>query len=190
MAEVMLPAKEENNTAAFDDLFREYFKPLCAYCQFRFGLDIDAAKDAVHSGFIKLLESSAGFSSKLFTRSYLYKAVTNICLDMARHEIIKQKHEQFVQKTSKTELGDDNKITEFKELQNDINTAISELPDQMRRIFELSRYEGMKYAEIALQLGISLKTVETQMSRALVKLRHKLASYLTMFWYLFIFLMG
>lgn len=186
----MLQAKDENNTAAFDDLFRQYFKPLCAFCQYRFGLDIDEAKDVVHSGFIKLLESHSSFSSGLLAKAYLYKVITNICLDMARHEKIKQQHVQFVQKTANTSLEDENKVAEFKELQNDINTAISELPDQMRKIFELSRYEGMKYAEIALQLGISLKTVETQMSRALVKLRLKLASYFTIFWYLFLILMA
>jgi RNA polymerase sigma-70 factor, ECF subfamily len=49
----------------------------------------------------------------------------------------------------------------------------------MRRIFEMSRFEGLKYAQIAEQLNISVKTVETQMSRALVKLREKLATYLS-----------
>ena len=54
----------------------------------------------------------------------------------------------------------------------------------MRAIFELSRYEGLKYAEIARQLNVSVNTVETQMSRALKKLRIKLAGYLSLFFIL------
>jgi RNA polymerase sigma-70 factor, ECF subfamily len=53
------------------------------------------------------------------------------------------------------------------------------LPEQMRRIFEMSRFEGLKYAQIAEQLNISVKTVETQISRALGKLREKLSAYLS-----------
>ncbi|HEX8277618.1 MAG TPA: sigma-70 family RNA polymerase sigma factor, partial [Segetibacter sp.] len=75
-------------------------------------------------------------------------------------------------------IGYNNDKAEFNELRSNIDKAIFELPDQMRIIFEMSRYEGLKYAEIAARLSISIKTVETQMSRALVKLRHKLSEYL------------
>jgi RNA polymerase sigma-70 factor, ECF subfamily len=51
----------------------------------------------------------------------------------------------------------------------------------MRKIFEMSRYEGLKYSQISSKLAISVKTVETQMSRALVKLRQKLSDYLTFY---------
>ena len=56
-------ADQQKNNVDFNELFREYFKPLCAYCQFKFGLDIEEAKDNVHSGFINLLESDFIFSS-------------------------------------------------------------------------------------------------------------------------------
>ena len=181
----MPSADEQNKNKAFDDLFREYFKPLCAYCQYKFGLDIDVAKDVVHSAFINLLESDFTFSSKLSSKTYLYKVVTNICLDLKRHEKVKQKQVEFFQKqATNTNTGNENITAEWKELQNDINKAIAELPDQMRKVFELSRYEGLKYAEIARQMGISIKTVEIQMSRALVKLRKELASYLSIYWLL------
>ena len=181
----MPSVNEQSNNKAFDDLFHEYFKPLCAYCQYKFGLDIDVAKDVVHSAFINLLEAGVTFSSESSSKAYLYKVVTNICLDLKRHEKIKQKHVEFFQKQgTNTDTGNENLMAELKELQNDINKAIAELPDQMRKVFELSRNEGLKYTEIARQLGISIKTVETQMSRALVKLKQKLASYLSMYWLL------
>ena len=175
----------KNEDKAFDDLFSEYFKPLCAFCQYKFGFDIDVAKDVVHSAFINLLESGFTFSSKLSSKTYLYKVVTNICLDLKRHEKIKQKQVEFFRnQATNTNTGNENVIAELKELQNDINKAVAELPDQMRKVFELSRHEGLKYAEIARQMGISIKTVEIQMSRALVKLRKELASYLSMYWLL------
>jgi len=60
----------------------------------------------------------------------------------------------------------------------DIDSAVLDLPEGMRRIFQLSRFDGLKYAEIARQLNISVKTVETQRSRALIKLKEKLSRYL------------
>ena len=64
------------------------------------------------------------------------------------------------------------------ELSQKIQTAISSLPKQCRYIFELSRFEELKYREIADQLQISVKTVETQMGKALKILRLQLAEYL------------
>ena len=178
---------EPYNNPAFDELFNEYFNPLCAYCQYKFGLDIDPAKDAVHSAFINLLESNFIFSSKPSSKAFLYKTVSNICLDLLRHEKIKKAHVQLVQKHfTEMDPAADNKTAELKELQNDINKAIAALPDHMREVFELSRRDGLKYAEIARKLDISVKTVETQMSRALSKLREKLSSYLPVYWFLWL----
>ena len=55
----------------------------------------------------------------------------------------------------------------------ELDKAISDLPDQMRTIFVLSRENGLKYHEIAALLSISIKTVETQLRRALFRLRHR-----------------
>ncbi len=167
----------------FNKLFNEYFKPLCAFCQYKFSVDVDVAKDVVHSAFLKIWESDLPFSSELPSKTYLYKVVTNICLDMLRHEKIKQEHQRFFQKNSTAfDLCEDKNMTELKEMQTDIEKALADLPEQMRKVFQLSRQEGLKYAEIACQLGISVKTVEVQMSRALKKLRQKLAPYLCVYW--------
>lgn len=67
------------------------------------------------------------------------------------------------------------------ELKEKIDTAISELPEKCREIFVMNRYENLKYQEIADKLLISVKTVETQMSKALQHMRVKLAEYITVF---------
>jgi RNA polymerase sigma-70 factor (ECF subfamily) len=176
-------AGDQRENVVFDQLFSENFKALCAFCQYKFGLDLDTSKDAVHSGFIKLWESGSSFTSIFAARAYLYKVVSNNCLDILRQEKTRARYLQLIQKDfEENEIAENNKVAEFKELQHKVNTAIAELPQQMREVFELSRNEGLKYIEIANRLGISVKTVETHMSRALQKMREKLASYLGMYW--------
>lgn len=171
--------------AAFEIFFKNTFTPVCSYCQIKFGFDIDEAKDAVHTGFIKLWESRKILPADVPVKGYLYKIVTNVCIDILRHQRIKHKHEQYMLQT-----GSDNGIQnsfdnpDAKHLASDIYKAVAELPEQMRKVFELSRYEGLKYSEISSHLNISVKTVETQMSRALVKLRRKLSNYLPLYFIL------
>jgi len=76
--------------AAFEVLFREQFASLCTYCQYKFNLEPDAAKEAVHMGFLKLWESRASIDLDLSVKSYLSRIISNICLDAIRHEKVKK----------------------------------------------------------------------------------------------------
>ena len=155
----------------FEELFRSNFKPLCYYCQHRFGLDFESSKDIVHNGFMKLWESRDFMHAHETLKAYVYKVITNSCLNNLSHDTVKRKHEKYILQHSifhLTENPDVNLL--LKELDN----AISELPEQMRTIFQYSRERGLKYQEIACLMNISQKTVETQMSRALTRLRSRL----------------
>lgn len=175
--------------AAFETFFKNHFSTLCSYCQIKFGFEVERAKEAVHTGFIKLWESRQSLSSNLPVKAYLHKIITNICLDILRHQKVKQKHEKYVlQNIFDSSIYNSFDNPDVKSLATDINKAVSDLPEQMRRVFELNRYEGLKYSEISSHLNISVKTVETQMSRALVKLRHKLSNYLPLYLTLFLFI--
>jgi RNA polymerase sigma-70 factor (ECF subfamily) len=167
---------------AFEEYFKDNFIECCTYCQYKFGFDIDEAKEAVHTAFISLWETRHNFSSQPEVRSFLKKIITNKCLDMIRHEKVRKKYERYVlNRHSALNPENDYQVGDFRKLQSAIDEAVSELPEQMRRIFEMSRYEQLKYAQIASTLNISIKTVETQISRALVKLREKLSDYLILF---------
>lgn len=171
----------QNNTAIFEKIFKNWFTPLCSHCQYKFGFDLEVAKDTVHTAFIKLWENRGRLPPDVCLKNYLYKTISNSCLDLLKHQKVKQKHMQFVmQNTFLDEPNSDFDVCDLKQLQIEIDKAVSELPEQMRRIFELSRYEGLKYREIASFLDISVKTVETQISRALIRLRQKLGQYTTL----------
>jgi RNA polymerase sigma-70 factor (ECF subfamily) len=177
------PFSEANfDEATFEVFFKQHFLPLCLYCQFKFGFGLDLAKEAVHTAFIKLWESRHHVDRGLSLKSYLYKVVTNNCVDMLRHETVKRQYGKYILQTTSEVFPDNNfDIVDVKQLKADINNALSELPEQMRKIFELSRFEGLKYSEISSRLNISIKTVETQMSRAFLKLREKLSVYISCF---------
>ena len=165
--------------AAFEGLFKESFVPLCSYCQYKFSFDLDTAKEVVHNGFLKLWEHRNTLSPTQSAASYLHTIITNNSLDFIRHEKVKQKHVRFIlQKPEVFQQAISENGPDLKNLSAAIDEAVAELPEQMRRVFELSRYEGLKYAEVAQELSISVKTVETQMSRALARLRQQLARYL------------
>jgi RNA polymerase sigma-70 factor (ECF subfamily) len=166
--------------ASFEVFFKKHFLPLCAFCQFKYGLDLDMAREMVHSGFIKLWDARNNLAPGVSPRNYLYKIISNNILDNIKHQKIRQQYVQFMLQSAPEDAATDGfENIDVKQLQAEINAAIGELPEQMRRIFEMSRFEGLKYGEIAERLNISVKTVETQISRALAKLREKLANWLT-----------
>lgn len=162
----------------FEVFFKENFIRLCAFCQYKFGFDLDLSKEVVHTAFIKLWETRQQILNSVSVKSYLYRIITSNCHDIIRHEKVKFEYERYVLENFSNSSVSEFQNTDIKEITARVNQAIAELPEQMRKIFQLSRDEGLKYTEIASHLNISVKTVETQMSRALVKLREKLSNYL------------
>lgn len=169
-----------SNESAFAAFFKLHYPNLCVYCKFKFGFDIELAEDIINTSFAKLWEVRQTLIADMSPSAYLYKIVNNTSLNILKHEKVKRRHahDQLKTTSESTMQGDFNNV-DLKQLRSDIDAAIAGLPEQMRRIFELSRFEGLKYAEIAFQLNISVKTVETQMSRALTRLREKLSGYIT-----------
>jgi len=162
----------------FEQLFRECFPPLCQFGRKYVG-DLDAAKDIVHDVFINLWEKRETIDIDKPLRSYLYTAVHNRCLNHLRD------NRRFVPRDLPAgapelqELIDSGDVLEQEELMQHINQVLASLPEKCREIFLLNRFDGLKYREIAEKLDISVKTVETQMSRALKRLREQLVRYLS-----------
>lgn len=168
------------DSAALKELFKKYYPPLCIYCKLKYGFDIHLAEDIVHSGFIKLWETRQTIAFDLSPVSYLYKIVDNLSLNTIRHKKVEQQYVAYQLRANAAEFSEtDFNSIDIKQLSAAIDRAIAEMPEQMRVIFELRKTEGLKYAEIASRLNISVKTVDTQISRAMIKLREKLSLFLS-----------
>jgi RNA polymerase sigma-70 factor (ECF subfamily) len=104
--------------------------------------------------------------------------VHNESLNFLKHQRVKAGHRLHVAYSmkNKTEQAQPKMIR--KELENKFREALNELPEQCRTVFQLSRFEDMKYKEIAEKLDISIKTVENHMGKALKLLRTKLVDFL------------
>lgn len=167
------------DTEAFEVFFKENFVSLCCYCQFKFGFSLEQSRDIVHNSFLKLWENRNVIAQHSPVKPFLYRIINNSSLDILKHDKIKRKYEQHIARNEKVQ-GEVYVLEniEFKQLRKDIQTAVSELPEQMQQIFKLCKYDGLTYREVACQMNLSVKTVENQMSRAFIKLRQKLAVYL------------
>jgi RNA polymerase sigma-70 factor (ECF subfamily) len=106
-------------------------------------------------------------------RGYLLQATRNRSLNALRHRAIEKRSEPQLIDGAARSTPTDVSVRES-EIEVALHAAIAELPARCRQVFELSRVEGLKYAEIAVRLGISVKTVEVQMGKALRVLRERL----------------
>lgn len=136
----------------------------------------DQASDVVQATFIKWWETGTEVKSLEDARRYLYTAVYRNSLNALRDNKTKlMQTETFRLQQPGVVAHSDSVIVD--ELDNRIKHAIDDLPEQCRVVFCMSRFEEKTYSSIAAELEISVKTVETHMSKALRVLREKLADY-------------
>ena len=171
----------------FEQLFRHYYGLLCGYAK---GIvnDADEAEDVVQQTMITIWEKRNALQITVSLKSYLYRAVHNAALNKIRSQNVRLAYagEQLHVETAVVSTTAD--ALSGKELGKQINEAINQLPEQCRMVFKLSRFNELKYAEIADHLGISVKTVENHMGKALKLLRIHLKDFLiwiVITWYLF-----
>jgi len=157
--------------------FRTYYQPLCNYA-FSFIQDRDEAEEIVQSAFLSVWEKRKTLDIKTSLKSYLYTMVRNTSLNVIKHEKIKQRYVgEALAVEDRSHENVSQKVLSL-ELEEKIQRAMESLPEQCRLVFKLSRFEELKYSEIAEQLQISIKTVENQMGKALKIMREQLKDYL------------
>ncbi len=167
----------QRDEAAFEQMFKSHFKRLHAYA-FTILRDEIQAEEMVQQVFFKLWERNENLSLTGSVSSYLYRAVHNESLNYIKHQKVRSNHQLNVAYSMKNEVEHPAKKIMASELEKKIHSALNELPEQCRTIFQMSRFDELKYREIADKLGISVKTVESQMSKALRLLRVKLVDFL------------
>lgn len=162
---------------AFEMLFRTYYQPLCNYA-YTFVQDRDEAEEIVQNTFLNVWEKRDNLSIHTGVKPYLYAMVRNACLNVIKHEKVKQQHVAIELVAGEKSADSVTRTVVAAELETRISQAMNKLPEQCRLVFKLSRFEELKYAEIAEQLNISVKTVENQMGKALKIMRDQLRDYL------------
>ena len=158
---------------SFEKLFRSFFPPLMVFAK-KILVDEDDAREVVQQVFISVWEKRQEIDLSTSLKSYLFTSVHNRSLNMLRD----RKKFSPAQVPDVAGDWDVSSVIESMELEEKIMEVIGSLPGKCREIFELSRFEGLKYSGIAERLKISPKTVENQMSKALKILREKLSKYL------------
>jgi RNA polymerase sigma-70 factor, ECF subfamily len=158
---------QQRDEVAFERYYKEHYKSFflmsCKYLK-----DPAQAEEIVNDVFLKLWEDGDKMKIESSLKSYIYKAVINRSLNVlnkSKRELIYQKHQPAISEESYELMQ-----IEENELTVKIYAAIEQLPDQCRKVFEMSRFEELKQQEIADKLGISIKTVKNHITIALKQL--------------------
>ncbi len=168
--------RQEDDMQAYRVIFDRHYTALTTFAT-KLVADIDIATDVVQNVFVNLYEKRR---ETLVTnvRSFLYSAVRNGCLNVIKHEKIKRQYENQVD-ASVFDYSSDaaDKLIEQSEAEARVAGALAQLPEACRRVFLMSRFDGLSNQQIADALDISKRTVETQITNALKILRRLLLSF-------------
>ncbi len=159
-----------------ESLFKTYYKPLVVYAM-RLTNDKAEAEDVVQDVFERLWQQ--GSTDHIDMVSYLFTAVRNECFKKARHLKVVRKHQAHEKSRTEAVSHDPQHYIQLQEVEKCLSKTLRGLPTRTKEIFLMSRAEQKKNKEIAEVLQVSIKTVESHMSKALALLRKELKPYLT-----------
>ena len=161
---------------AFDAIFRAHYARLVA-CAYALLDDRAAAEDSAQEVMLELWRRHADLRIEESLTAYLVRATRNRSLNQLRHARVRRNAEPQLAGEEAVNAPAAGRVVAT-ELREALVAAVQELPPACREVFELSRGKGLRYSEIAETLGISVKTVESQMGKALKHLRQRLAAWL------------
>ncbi len=175
--EILIGEIRIGNEAMFERVFRQFYAPLCGYAGPMLG-DADEAEEVVQGVFLTIWERRESLLITTSLKAYLYRAVHNRCLNRLNQQSVRAGHREQVAAELYTDAASPAQPLLTAELSARLQRAIGQLPEQCRKVFELSRFEELSHKEIADRLGVAVKTVENQVGKALRILRTELSDYL------------
>lgn len=171
----LLSALRQDNKEAFSLLFQKYYTDLVLFCG-NFVRDKSSCEDIVQSIFLKLWNDRKNIRIETSLKSYLLRAVRNSCFDEFRHLEIVRQYESDPDHSVLDNYDTENYIL-YSDLSAHLQQALDQLPAPYREAFEMNRFEGLKYREIAVRLNVSERTVEVRVGKALEMLRKLLKDF-------------
>jgi len=166
----------ESTVSIYEHAFKTHFKGLHSYA-YTIVKDDVMAEEMVQNVFYKLWKNKETIQINQSVAAYLYRSVYHESLNYIKHLKVKSAYQSYAVRTMDN-INNASEKLKLRELEVKLDQALKELPEQCRTIFQMSRFEELKYMEIAGKLGISVKTVENQMGKALRLLRTKLVDFL------------
>ena len=163
---------KDGNIRAFETLFRTYYQSLCRYA-YRWVESRETAEEIVQDLFYVLWKERENLQIFTSVNGYLYRSVKNKSLQYLEQEKVRNNYREMYADQAVLETSTPQEELEYKELEQQIQEALHRLPERRQMIFQMHRMEGKKYNEIALELQISVKTVEAEISKTLRELRKK-----------------
>ena len=164
---------------AFELLFRYYYPGLVVFAS-NIVVNKDEAEEIVQDFLVRLWENRSTIKVGGTIKSYLFTSVKNRSINYLKSNQVKQHVVDELKKQMETEMRYNPDIYVDTELQQRLKIAFEKLPPRTAEIFTLSRFKGFTNDEIANDLGLSKRTVETQVSNALKILRKELKAYITL----------
>lgn len=157
---------------AFAAMFKAYYDLLCRYIAVYLG-NRDAAEDVVQGVFTRIWDDRESWDVRGPLRHYLVAAARCGAINHLRHDAVRQRTAPFLALEAARRGGGAPADAEFEaeELRRHFELALNALPPRSREAFTLSRDEGLSYDQVALRMGISLKTVGVHIGKALAALR-------------------
>lgn len=166
---------KSGNVHAFEKLFRRYYSPLFKYA-FVIVKQKDDAEEVVQELFYNIWKNKSNLKITSSFKSYAFRSAYNNSLQQLRKRNKTISIDGSDPDTREPGFAEHDRV-QLQQLSETIEQVLKSIPERSKRIFEMNRYEGLKYHEIAEKLSISIKTVEANMSRTLKTFRKYLKEY-------------
>ena len=167
---------KKGDISTFESLFHEYYPGMCSYAESLVAKP-DIAEEVVQDVFFNIWKNKNNFKIVVSLKTYLFRSVFNNSMlylrKRKRERTLNENWTEF-QPVQSNEISEEMEAREMKAL---ISYTLHSLPERTQEIFRLSRFEGLKYKEIAEKLSISVKTVEANMGKALKALKISIEEY-------------
>ena len=175
---LLLEKIKSSDKTAFKKIFYDYHDSLFRFVLYKIQ-DADIAEDITQETFLRVWKTRLKLRPNKSFFSLIARISTNLCYDYFRHAEVRQRHETLIPANHDKRLNQPEEDVLGEALENEIQKIVdTELPEKCRQIFILSRIEKLSNNEISGVLGISVRTVENQIYRAIKILKNQLKNYL------------